>query len=171
MPPTLNWDRELTDAARRRLDAAFRALARRCGGVEAAGEVSNRDKAQISRYGSPNTEQHAPIDVVATLELIAGPLVTRELAALSGHVLVPAPPATGDPAWLGHLARVSKETSDVIGRIAQALNGETKAAVSGQITAEEIAELNLIEEAREAIECLTELKLALEAKALNEGTA
>ena len=58
----LNWDRELTGRDLAAIDAAVRDLIKRCGGCEAAGEQAHRDKARMSRYGSPNSGDHAPLD-------------------------------------------------------------------------------------------------------------
>ncbi|PJK29931.1 hypothetical protein [Minwuia thermotolerans] len=153
----LDWERELSATDLRALDAAFRDLVRLVGGVENAGLQSSRDKAQISRYGSPNVEVHAPVDVVARLEAVAGPVVTRALARLAGHVLIPLPPAGGDPEWAGYMARVTKETSDVLVKVSQALSGELDGGQAGTITAAESRALGLRAEIAEAIEKLAEL--------------
>lgn len=158
----LNWDRELSSTDARALDAAFRDLVKRCGGVETAGQQAHRDKAQLSRYGSPNVEAHAPVDVVARLELVAGPVVTRALARLSGHVLVPLPPAEGHPEWSNYMARVTKETTDVLVGLAQALSGELEGGEAGTITADESRALGLRAEIAEAMERLSELDHGLQ---------
>ncbi len=115
-------ERPLTPAERLKL--AFEALRRRVGPLKVVASHVRVKEAHLQRYGSDepdNAAYHAPVDIIATLETLAGePLVTRLLADLSGHVLVKRPDA---PATRG----------DLLDLLAQ------KARESGELTAAAIA--------------------------------
>ncbi|MCA6305259.1 MAG: hypothetical protein IM628_10645 [Phenylobacterium sp.] len=106
------------------LKAAFRQLVAAVGGVDGAAAACRVRRSQLADCASANSAQFAAIDVVADLEAAAGaPTVTRELARLSGHDLVPAaPPAAdappADPArWVvrlsAHLGELATEVESV----------------------------------------------------------
>lgn len=139
------------------LKTATRLLNKAVGGLEAAESLSRGDHSTHGRYQSPNTDLFIPVDVVADLEHAAEvPFVTRALAALNGHLVIPKPPVHGDPRWLAHMAAVSKECGDTIARLAVAL------ADDGAVSACESRRLALRREVREAMEALASLDKALE---------
>ncbi len=72
------------------LKAAARRLIGSAGGLEAAANVTRVSKASLGFYTQPTHDQHMPADVIADLEAdIGDPVITRELARLSGYALVP----------------------------------------------------------------------------------
>lgn len=104
----------------RSLKALFRALVSRCGGLDAAASCVRVGRSQLANYTDMNSDQFAPLDVVADLEHAAGePLVTSELARRAGYHLAP---ASADAA--GHLAqsiaRLTREASDACGAYVEA---------------------------------------------------
>lgn len=155
--------RHLPSADYTALKAAFRRLVRAAGGGRASAAVTVVDAARISLYGNPNTPDSARCDVIADLEGETGdPIVTRELARLSGYVLVPVPVVAGDPVWLQHMADNHQELGDVVQRITAALQGKTRAGVVGDITADEIHEMDLKKEAFELLETAARLYAAVD---------
>jgi hypothetical protein len=67
------------------------------GGLEAAALHCRIRKSQLGDCQSRNVAAFLPQDAIADLEAVAGaPIVTRHLAALSGHVLLPLPQAEED---------------------------------------------------------------------------
>ncbi|NVP56064.1 hypothetical protein [Mycoplana rhizolycopersici] len=75
---------------RRDLKAATNRALRKVGAANFAPETRVRE-AQLSKYGSlGDDENFMPLDVVADLERVLGdPMITAQLAALSGFRLVP----------------------------------------------------------------------------------
>jgi len=78
------------------LKRASAALVRAAGGQEAAAAEVGKARSRLSDYGSVNTADFMPIDVVLGLEAVTHglpgyPLVTACLARASGHVLVALP--------------------------------------------------------------------------------
>lgn len=118
------------------LKGSFRDLVEVAGGNVRAAKVSRADGARISRYGSVQEAMHAPIDVVADLEMDVGdPIVTRQLAEIAGYVLVPKAQAEAlGLNFHGHFADVARSTSDVETGIAEALR-------DGEVTSEEARHL------------------------------
>jgi hypothetical protein len=124
--------------------AATRDLLAACGGGRRAASLTRADEPRLSRYGDRHChDRWAPVDVIADLEADAGePIVTRALAALSGHALVPvraegaALPARAD--WIGQLATVAREGGDVVGALGEALadDGEVDAAEASRLRRE-----------------------------------
>lgn len=116
------------------LKGATRRLVDACGGVESAAAVTRTGFQVLSKYGHPMQPVFAPVDVVADLEADAGmPLVTRALAALAGHVLVPLPSAEpGQGRWYRHIAEIAKDVGGVVERLGDALadDGEVSRAES-----------------------------------------
>lgn len=140
-----------------RLKAAARALVKKAGGQESAAMVTRASHQTLSRYGLPDDVTFMPVDVVADLEADVGnPIITRMLADLAGYLLIAKPPAVeADPEWIARLAALAKESGEAISRLAEALS------VGGTITAEEIRDLELRRELREAAEVLAAIDLAL----------
>lgn len=139
------------------LKSATRQLVRQCGGVEAGAAVTRAGFQTLSKYGRPQEPVFAPVDVIADLEADAGaPLVTRQLAALAHHVLVPLPRGgTGKGRWYRHISEVTQGVGEVVQRLGRALEDD------GDVSREEVKRLDLREEVREAIADLVELDRAL----------
>lgn len=139
------------------IKAATRMLIKFNGGLEAAATATRVQRASLQRYGSvDNMEQFIPLDVVADLEAESGqPVMTKALARGAGFFLVPMPPASGDAKWVKHLGDLGKEAGEVISKLAQALT------VGGDISAEEVKDLDLLREVAEAQDVLASIELAL----------
>jgi hypothetical protein len=139
-----------------RLKAAVRKLVKTAGGQESAATITRASHASLSRYGMPDDPNFMPIDIVADLEADVGaPEVTRMLADLAGYLLVAKPPvAGGDPAWVARLSALAKESGEAISAIGQALE-------DGAVTPEEIRDLSLRKELRDAMEALASIDHAL----------
>lgn len=112
----------------------------------AATRVGQQTIAGYESTGQAHDADFAPIDVIADLEAECGqPLVTRKLAELSGHVLVPLPVASKG----GKLGRVTaaalKETAEVFAHLGAALEDEricgAEAETLGQDIDDAIAKL------------------------------
>ncbi|SHG79020.1 hypothetical protein SAMN02745157_4838 [Kaistia soli DSM 19436] len=93
------------------IKAATKALVDRCGGPTfVSDEVTRVQKSTVSKYYSTGEEHEGtfiPADAIADLEAHCGePVITRALAELTGHLLVPIPTGVGTAHWLGHLAGV-----------------------------------------------------------------
>ncbi|UJX46624.1 phage regulatory CII family protein [Xanthobacter sp. YC-JY1] len=149
------------------LKGATRRLVEACGGVESAAAATRTGFQALSKYGRPQEPFFAPIDVVADLEADAGvPLVTRALAALCGHVLVPLPrPETGTGRWYRHISEVAQDAGAVVARLGAAL------ADDGEVSRAEARALALREHVRHAIKELAALDLALERLEKGDGDA
>lgn len=139
---------------------ATRSLIKRAGGQEYAEELTGRSQARFSAYGLKNTDAFIPIDLVRALEGVTHgqpghPHVTRWLSGEAGYLLVRKPSRGGGSGDLHHeLAAVSKETSDVVQRVLEALR-------DGSVSARAIAELKIRAEISEAQEQLATLDAVL----------
>lgn len=118
------------------LKGSFRDLVETAGGNVRAAKVSRADGARISRYGSVQEAMHAPIDVVADLEMDVGdPIVTRQLAEIAGYVLVPKAQAEAlGLNFHGHFADVARTGADVETNLAEALR-------DGEVSPEEACKM------------------------------
>lgn len=92
--------REIAPAEFRALKVASRSLVRELGTLDAAATVCRWGKSALAEACDlSHGERTLPIDVVADLERVCGePVVTRVLAGLSGHVLLPVRGASGPEA-------------------------------------------------------------------------
>ncbi|WP_051230970.1 hypothetical protein [Kaistia adipata] len=105
-----------------RLKGAARDLIGAAGGPRRCQGITRGTESLLSRYGARQEEVFAPIDVIADLEKDAGePIVTRLLAELSGHLLVPMPVAQNTTHWFGHLSSVLTGGSQVEVALSDAL--------------------------------------------------
>ncbi len=124
------------------LKAATRQLINHAGGPVAAASVTRGGHQNIGRYGSAQPddgERFMPADVIADLESECGqPVLSRALAKLSGHLLVPEPSVVHSGTALGSVtARALKETSDVFVALGEGLgDGRLSAADAARIEAE-----------------------------------
>jgi hypothetical protein len=99
------------------------------GGLEAAALHCRIRKSQLGDCQSRNVAAFLPQDAIADLEAVAGaPIVTRHLAALSGHVLLPLPQAEEDENGL--LLSVIEITSE-LGDLARAIEAALRPASPG----------------------------------------
>lgn len=106
-----------------RLKGAARDLVSAAGGPRRCQGITRGTESLLSRYGARQEEVFAPIDVIADLEKDAGePIVTRVLAELSGHLLVPVPTALNTANWFGHLSGVLAGGSQVEVALSDALS-------------------------------------------------
>jgi hypothetical protein len=105
-----------------RLKGSARDLIGAAGGPRRCQGITRGTESLLSRYGARQEEVFAPIDVIADLEKDAGePIVTRLLAELSGHLLVPVPTAQSASNWFGHLSGVLTGGSQVEVALSDAL--------------------------------------------------
>lgn len=120
--------REITAVEFAALKTASRALVQAVGGIEAAALVCRYQKSAIAEACSRTApDRTLPLDVVADLERCAGePYVTRVLAGLNGHALLPTP-AIG-PAEAQAIARVLSGGGEVGAAFAE---GYADARLSG----------------------------------------
>ena len=135
------------------IKGATRDLVDAAGGHKRVGDISRTTTPKISEACAPHAmHRFAAIDVVADLEAETGtPFVTRCLADLAGFDLTPRS-IKRDPDMLGHLARIARESGDVVA-------GLSAAMADNRLTEKEKALLR--KEARDAIERLRELDAAL----------
>lgn len=153
--------RQLPDRDYQALKAASRQLVNAAGGTVAAAAVTRGDHQSISRYGSAhpdNADRFMPIDVLADLESeCEQPLLTKELARLSGHLLVPVPHVVRSGTALGVVtAKALKETSEVFVALADSMG-------DGKLCAADAAAIG--REIDEALAKLAALKLQVQAEA------
>lgn len=142
------------------LKAATRQLISHAGGAVAASAVTRGGHQNIGRYGSvqvDDAERFMPADVVADLESECGqPVLTRALAKLAGHVLVPEPRVTRSGTALGTItAGALKETSDVFVAIGEGLG-------DGRLSGDDAARIE--REIDDAIVKLLALRLQVQAE-------
>jgi hypothetical protein len=123
-----------------RLKAAFRELVRAVGGPNAAERITRVSHQQIVRYGSMATDfadVFAPIDVISDLEAECGnPIVSRELAEMAQHMVVPMPVLPGST------CRIDILTANAVSRFGTMLTELAEARADGKISAAEANELD-----------------------------
>jgi hypothetical protein len=137
----------------REAKAATHRLVRACGGGEGAaatvaaalGHACRQQR--MSACGSQASPDFLRIDEVVALEAVAGPIVTRMLAARAGFVLMPLAADTCPGSMAERVAAAARESGEAI---AAAL--DTSSVASRAVAAQEIAE---------AIETLTRLHAAV----------
>jgi len=153
--------RQLPDRDYQTLKAVTRQLVNSAGGASAAAAITRGDHQSISRYGSAhpdNADRFMPIDVLADLESeCEQPVLTKELARLSGHLLVPVPKVVRSGTALGIVtAGALKETSEVFVALADRLG-------DGKLCTDDAAHIG--REIDEALAKLAALKLQVNAEA------
>lgn len=150
--------RASSDRDRLALKVATRRLSRLLGGIEAASLSTRVGHPKLSGYQNRDNATFIPIDVLADLEIEAGsPVVTAELARMTGHVLIEKPPGVARSCALVEFGAAAKEAGEVISRFGDAL------ADDGRVTAADEERLQLRRECHEAIVALVRLDTALEA--------
>jgi len=158
--------RQLPRADYAGLKTVFRELVKRIGGNVHASSITRVRHQEISNYGSAEpdyAERFAPIDVIADLESEVGPIVTRELARLSNHMLVPLPQVARSGTPLGRItARAMKETAEVFVRMGELLDDGVLSKVEGA---------QLRSEIREAMVALATLDLQVEQETKGEDSS
>ncbi|MGV3651811.1 MAG: phage regulatory CII family protein [Devosia sp.] len=138
-----------------RIKAACRDLVHAAGGQSRAADIARVGQQHISRCVSASAENETlflPLDVVIDLEAhAADPVVTREMAQLAGHILVPAPDVARCGIKLGLItAKALKEVGEAFATLGGYLDDGTICKAEGAHVAREIDE---------AILMLTRLKL------------
>ena len=117
------------------LKATFRELVKLVGSETHAARLTRVSQQHVGRYGNVTeefSEYFAPIDVVADLEAEVGPVVTRELARLCGHLLVELPHGAREIVDLGRVSgRAMKEVGDVFMGMGKALDDGVLDAAEG----------------------------------------
>jgi hypothetical protein len=107
------------------LKLAFHEAVLAAGGQKFVERETGKAQSRISDYGSPNTADFAPVDVIRKVEALGAgapghPHVTRALARASGAVLSGALPIAAGLEDLGdHLAAVTRETADLTAALAE----------------------------------------------------
>ncbi len=108
----------------RSLKALFRVLIARCGGLDAAATCVRVGRSQLHNYCDMNSDQFAPIDVVAELEAVAGePLVTADLARRAGCILLPVV-GEGDGLLAQDMAAIAIEIGDTFEAYGRAMGND-----------------------------------------------
>ena len=132
------------------------------GAQKAAAALVRVEQSELSDYGNiSRLDRWMPLDVVADLESKVGPIVTRQLAELTGHVLVRLPSVNGGDLRLMQVtAEALKEVSEVFAKLAGFLEDGTLSAVEGA---------QLDREIEEAIVKLLQLKAQIDALAGGAG--
>lgn len=148
--------RPSSDIERAQLKAAFRKLVRKCGGGECAAEATRVGQPALSRYGSnSNPNDHAPIDVVLDLCLDSDDdsLIRTVCRMVNGAFVSLPKQSLGPTTWTSGILDAVSGTTAAADAICRALNaGE-------QVTAQEIADQQIIEKLQRAIEALVVLRL------------
>ena len=114
-------NRTTTEAQRFALKTAAKRLFHTLGGLAAAASCTRLQTSRLALFGDINApEHHMPVDVVADLEAVAGaPLITEQLAAQRGFVLLPVRVGEGDVA--DALARVASDSGRTMADALRAL--------------------------------------------------
>lgn len=172
--------RQYPDATYHGLKTACRRLVDAAGGIDPAAASTRVSRATMAQYYSPADRDEAvfmPIDIVVDLERVTGePLVSRHLARLAGHDLVPSPAAaheagfcSGDPARDGLILGASLSV-----RIGEYQAVAIAAAADGNLSdAELAAELRaahaVLQAAQQGYDTLLRLQQTRKANAGNGG--
>ncbi|WP_068312799.1 hypothetical protein [Polycladidibacter hongkongensis] len=150
--------RALSSETYLRLKRYAKELIKLNGGQEAASLGTRVERSQLARYGQPQDDLNMPIDVVADLEAEIGEaVVTAVLAGITGHALYKLPQVDSHRDWLRHVASLSKELSDVVGKVSECL------ADDGCISRDEIRQTRLLRECDELIRAAVVMQTALAA--------
>ena len=121
------------------LKTSVRQLVSGLGGFDAAASTTRVVRSKLHSYGDIHApDRHMPIDIVLDLETCLGdPLVTRELARLSGHLLLPMEFGEGDAAKaLSAVAQnCGKTLADALHALADDMPPEEVAVVLADLSA------------------------------------
>lgn len=140
----------------RRIKRACGKLVKAVGGSTDAGEIIHLDQRRVSERTLINSPDFFHLDQVVALEDEAKgstewPQVTRALATHHGFALLPLAAAMTQHDNLHRsLGDVSKETGEVVNKVLNAL-------ADGSLTPDEIREMQIPDEIREAIDALCRL--------------
>jgi hypothetical protein len=129
--------RQLSQTEYLRLKARTRELIAQAGGQNICADRTRVSHTSLSRYGLPqHPADFMPLDIIADLEAECGePIIARELAALTGHVLVlPQDGSTEYGDWSTHLSSLSRQSGELFAELVNAL-------ADGRIDAREAATL------------------------------
>jgi hypothetical protein len=147
--------RPTTDHDRAALKSAFRRLVRSGGGQLEAAQATRVGQQALSRYGSPNHPgEHVPVDILMDLTIDTDDAdVIRAMCRLANGVFVPLPKTQGAITnWPAAVGTAVKRGADAAEAICTALNDD------GQITPEEITDLEILNKLSSAIEALVVLQ-------------
>ncbi len=134
-------------------------LIKSCGGIECAAEDTRVSASTLSEYETPNQpNRFITADVVVDLELVSrNPILTKALCRIAGGVFLPTRINPDAPIWNQHLAMISREVADVVGR------GNEMLADDNDISSKEAPDL--LRDVDEAIDVLASMRAALVDKA------
>ena len=149
--------RPTTEHDRASLKSAVRRLLRGIGGQEEAAGATRVSQQTLSKYASPSSahdRDHIPIDVLMDLTIDGDdPTVVRTLCRLANGVFVPLPRSreaiTNWPSAVGVAVKRGAEAAEAI---CTALSDD------GQITPQEIEDLEITDKLSRAIEALIVLQ-------------
>lgn len=143
-------------ATYKRLKAASRRLVHECGTEEEASAVTRVSRSKIGHYGNINmAETFMPLDVVIDLESSVGnPILTREMARLQGHVLIELPHVMDESEWHRSIGKLARGAGAVIAGISEAL------ADDGDVSAEEIIELEILKQIDDSLQLMSAMRRA-----------
>jgi len=153
----------------RRIKRAGKALVAAAGGTVDAASLTGLRQQRVSECTLPNVPAFFAVDAVIALEDDARgsegwPQVTRAMARHHGFELLPLPAvALGESSWHRSLAEVSREVGDVVGKVVNSL------ANDGEVSPDEIRDMQIVEEIDDAIARLADLKGLCLAKLQAEG--
>lgn len=154
----------LSHAERMKLKAATHLLVREAGGQEACAMASERitRHQSFSEYSDrKRPDRFIAIDTVAEIERFASmPIVTRMLAELSGHVLLPMPQIADG------LCRIDMLTAKAISQFGQMLTDLAEARADGEISTDEARQLKPAID--DLVSKLVKLRHEISARAENE---
>lgn len=116
-------------------------LVQACGGQSASAEFARVGKSQLARYtddSGDNETVHMPADIVEVLERACGePIVTRFLAAASGHVLIDCDPIALAKPYPVLLSAIGRDSGELFAECAKALaDGTLRADERGRVKRE-----------------------------------
>lgn len=146
----MNDQRPFTRADYLALKAATRRAIESAGTLTELATYTRVDPAQLSRYGNPEHQSFAPLDVAMDLDRLAGaPIILRAWAERLGYELAPHESAAHEPEALAeHIPDIAGETADVVRALADTADQGASPAQARIID----------REAGEAIEKLTALR-------------
>lgn len=136
--------RALGEGVYQAIRTATRRLVRATGGIDGGAATTRVARSTLAMYYDPFPESRGaartfmPVDVAADLEDACGePILSRALAAITGHVLVRVDARKGDP-LARDFARIGKEAGELFAAYSTALadDGKVSAREARRLIAE-----------------------------------
>ncbi len=117
------------------LKAAVASLIERVGGITRAADLTGRSRSQLQRYSDDAEPDMVPVDLVRTLETVAGEtIVSGFLVREQGGVVLHLPRGSGEAALNIDFARVGERTSALFAEYARSLkDGKLSAKENGRL--------------------------------------